>query len=105
MKTKSRKPTSNLAYKGSMFHIGLELNEELEQYCTDHSMSRSRIAREGIEMRLHKIDDDPYTAGYNKALKDVTEAIYGHAFYQSAFPSGQKYCEHLKGMVEELERK
>lgn len=78
-----------------MIYLEHDLNAEWEEFSRKNRMSKSQVAREGIQARIRQ-GDNSFTGGYNTALEDVAEHMKSVEAFKMRFPSGKSFLEFLE---------
>lgn len=85
-----------------MIYIDHGLNAKWEEAARTKRVSKSQLAREGIEIRLN--GGDPFTDGFNHGLASAVEAAHKTDAFKMKFPSGKSFAELLEETVADLYR-
>lgn len=99
---KKRNPSST-PVRPVMIYLPADEVDRVRKYSDDQSLSVSRLAREGLHMRLDR-DGDRYIQGYNDAIHDVIKIVRETKGAQMMFPSGKSFAQLVCDGVEPLKR-
>lgn len=87
-----------------MIYLPIDLNNELKRYVKKSKLSGSKVASEGIAMRLSG-DDDPYNKGFNAGLNEAMRIVKHTEGAKMMFPSGKSFgqlvCEEIERYIRE----
>ena len=87
-----------------MIYLPIELNDQLKRFVKKSKLSGSKVASEGIAMRLMG-DDDPYHAGFNGGLNEAMRIVKDTEGAKMMFPSGKSFgqlvCEEIERYIRE----
>ena len=86
-----------------MIYLPADEVDRVRKYSDDQSLSVSRLAREGLHMRLDR-DGDRYVQGYNDAINDVIQIVRETKGAQMMFPSGKSFAQLVCDGIEPLKR-
>lgn len=91
-----------------VFYLPIPLSNEMEKYSLKHDMTFSKIACEGIALRITK-HDNLYNARFNQGLKDAMLIVSRTKGAQMMFPSGLSYaqcvCDEIQKFRKDVEEK
>lgn len=90
--------------KAVMIYLTADNADRLTDYAKGHNISASKIAREGIDLRLNK-EGNVYDIAYNEALDTAIDVIRNTKGAQMMFPSGKSFAELVCENIEPLKRK
>lgn len=87
-----------------MIYLPPKLKLALQTYAEKNKISGSKVASEGIAMRLNG-DDDPFNRGFNEGLREAMKIVQGVEGARMMFPSGKSFgnlvCEAIDKYVRE----
>jgi hypothetical protein len=87
-----------------MIHLDPFENARLTDYAREERMSKSKVVREAIELRMRsKID--PYISGFNDGLNAAIEATQSSKGGAMMFPSGKSFSQLVVDDIEKLRKR
>ena len=86
-----------------MIYLNHDLAKKLEKYADKENISQSKIACEGIEMRLSG-EDDPFNRGFNQGLNDAMKIVRETQGAKMMFPSGKSFAQLVCEGIEDFMR-
>ena len=89
---KSPTRSKKIPLKAVMIYLRHDDADRLAKFAEDRGLSNSKIAREGIIMRMDR-EGDRFEQGYNEALSDVKKVVKETYGAGMMFPSGKSFAE------------
>jgi len=99
-----KRPRFKVPVKAVMIYMPINDAERLRKFADDRNISSSKVAREGIQMRMDR-DGDTYEQGFNEGLNTAIQVVRETKGAQMMFPSGRSFAELVCEGIEPLIRK
>ncbi len=98
-----RKQTrSKVPLKAVMIYMPIDEAERMKKFADDRAISSSKVAREGIYMRMDR-DGDKFEQGFNEGLNTAIAVVRETKGAQMMFPSGKSFaqlvCDGLEPLI------
>ena len=87
-----------------MIYLPTKLKIAFQAYAEKNKISGSKVAAEGIVMRISG-EDDPFNKGFNEGLREAMKIVQGVEGAKMMFPSGKSFgnlvCEAIDKYIRE----
>ena len=87
-----------------IIHLDPFENAKLTDYAAAEKMSKSKLVREAIDLRMRS-KFDPYVTGFNDGLNAAIEATKSSKGGAMMFPSGKSFAQLVIDDVEKLRKR
>jgi len=93
---------SKVPVKAVMIYMPVNEAERMKKFADDRAISSSKVAREGIYMRMDR-DGDKFEQGFNEGLNTAIAVVRETKGAQMMFPSGKSFaqlvCDGLEPLI------
>jgi hypothetical protein len=93
---------SKVPVKAVMIYMPINEAERMKKFADDRAISSSKVAREGIYMRMDR-DGDKFEQGFNEGLNTAIAVVRETKGAQMMFPSGKSFaqlvCDGLEPLI------
>jgi hypothetical protein len=93
---------SKVPVKAVMIYMPINEAERMKKFADDRAISSSKVAREGIYMRMDR-DGDKFEQGFNEGLNTAITVVRETKGAQMMFPSGKSFaqlvCDGLEPLI------
>ncbi len=93
---------SKVPLKAVMIYMPIDEAERMKKFADDRAISSSKVAREGIYMRMDR-DGDKFEQGFNEGLNTAIAVVRETKGAQMMFPSGKSFaqlvCDGLEPLI------
>lgn len=86
-----------------MVYVEVGMNEDWDMFSHSYGVSKSQIAREALEMRLHG-GSNPFQNGFNRGIDAVLKEAESIEAFKMTFPSGKTFASLLRDETDKLRR-
>jgi hypothetical protein len=86
-----------------MVYVDVDMNEDWDMFSHSYGVSKSQIAREALEMRLHG-GGAPFQNGFNNGIDAVLKEAESIEAFKMTFPSGKTFANLLRDEADKLRR-
>ena len=86
-----------------MIYLPIEQSNELKRFSKKHKLSNSKVASEGISMRMDGAEDR-YNSGFNAGLNEAVRIVQGTEGAKMMFPSGKSFGDLVCDEIEKFLR-
>lgn len=102
MNSGKRATRSKVPLKAVMIYMPIDEADRMKKFADDRAISSSKVAREGIRMRMDR-DGDKFEQGFNEGLNTAIAVVRETKGAQMMFPSGKSFaqlvCEGLEPLI------